>query len=296
MKKSSAFPATLTVTNMDEAFAMFGPLLTRPVRRRRRSEIRVDLTPVTFVDPFGMVCLWATLQRLCRHFCRVVILLPRCGDVQGYLARMGFWALTDMPEVRFEGAIVEPGEYRPDANFLLELTPIVRGNAGSVAEITRTVLDRTAVILRDQLGYTEREITNVATVLTEACQNVQDHSGCDGVAAVQRYTNARTGRRYVVIAVADCGHGINKTLSERYKNLHGSDHRTAIGMALQKQYSRLPERGLGLYHIRQIAEGSRSSLHLRSGDARLHLSDRPRFYDSCHFPGTQICIALNERL
>jgi sensor histidine kinase regulating citrate/malate metabolism len=80
----------------------------------------------------------------------------------------------------------------------------------------------------------------------------------------------------VVVGVADLGIGIRQSLATRYRQAERWSHIQAIVNALQKEYSRHPDRGLGLFMVSQIVGAYQGSLHLRSGDARLYLRHRAR--------------------
>jgi anti-sigma regulatory factor (Ser/Thr protein kinase) len=175
---------------------------------------------------------------------------------------------------------------------LLELTPIEQ--QADVEQVIRTILGRVRRILEGELGYGERDVTAFSTVLAEACTNICDHSADRGVVAAQRYTQ-RGGTRYIVVGVADLGIGIRQSLATRYRQAERWSHIQAIVNALHKEYSRHPDRGLGLFMVSKIVGAYQGSLHIRSGDARLYLRHRARRLAASPFPGTQLAITLSAR-
>ena len=111
---------------------------------------------------------------------------------------------------------------------------------------------------------------------------------------MQRYTS-RAGRKFVIIGVADLGIGIRESLGKRFSQAREWPHYRAIANALRKDFSRYPDRGLGLYVISQIVNQYHGSLDIRSGDTSLYVRQRARWVQSCPFPGTQVGISLSEK-
>jgi anti-sigma regulatory factor (Ser/Thr protein kinase) len=279
---------SLTAVTMDAVFAEAAALGDEP--SHRGAELRLSLEDVKFIDPYGLVGLWCVLRYLRRRHHAVVVIPPTDPELQGYLRRMSFPAVT-APIAVLEGNVGERGASGP-SDVLLELTPIE--NQADVEQVLRRMLGRIRKILERELGYGERDVTAFCTVLSEACTNICDHSADSGVVAVQRYTQ-RGGTRYVIVGVADLGIGIRQSLATRYRQAARWSHIQAIVNALQKEYSRHPDRGLGLFMVSKIVGAYRGSLHLRSGDARLYLRHRARRLAASPFPGTQLAISLSAR-
>lgn len=274
---------------LDSVMAALGAAQAHP-----GTPVVLDLSDVTFVDPYGMASLWALCRYLGGRFARrVTLVLPKSDDLQVYLNRMQF---SDQvaPYVRLENRLVLAGvpHTARSSEVLLELTP-VKGKEDIVGA-TQAILERMGVILSQQLQYTQRDVSKFSTVLGELCQNIHDHSEDEGVACVQRYTN-RQGEKFVVVGVADLGIGIRASLTKRFPEATNWPHHTAIANALKKDFSRYPDRGLGLYIISQIVGEYRGSLDIRSGDTRLYVRHRARWVQSCDFPGTQVSISLSEK-
>jgi hypothetical protein len=161
-------------------------------------------------------------------------------------------------------------------------------------KVTRNILGRIGQILESELQYKERDITAFSSLLSEVCTNIFDHSEDRGVAAAQRYTK-KDGTKYAIIAVADFGIGIKASLAKRFREAENWSHLQAMVNALQKEYSRHPERGLGLYMVSKIVGEYRGSLRIRSGDALLYLRYRAQGISSVSFPGTQIALSLSVK-
>ncbi len=279
----------LTAVTMDAVFAEAAALVAGQ-SAGGAAELRLILEDVKFIDPYGLVGLWCVLRYLKRRHHAVVVIPPTDRELQGYLRRMNFPAVTANLAV-LEGTVGRRGATEP-SDVLLEMTPIEQ--QADVETVIRTMLGRIRRILERELGYGERDVTAFCTVLAEACTNICDHSADSGVVAAQRYTQ-RGGTRYVIVGVADLGIGIRQSLATRYRQAERWSHIQAIINALQKEYSRHPDRGLGLFMVAKIVGAYRGSLHLRSGDARLYLRHRARRLAAGPFPGTQLAVSLSAR-
>ncbi len=279
----------LTAVTMDPVFAQAAALVEGSTAGGA-GELRFSLEEVRFIDPYGLVGLWCVLRCLRRRYPAVAVILPTDPELQGYLRRMNFRTLA-VPVAVPEGT----GRGRDSSvasDVLLELTPIEKH--ADVEQVVRSILGRVRRILESELGYGERDVTAFCTVLSEACTNICDHSEDIGVVAAQRYTQ-RAGTRYVVVGVADLGIGIRQSLATRYRHAERWSHIQAIVNALHKEYSRHPDRGLGLFMVSKIVGAYRGSLHIRSGDARLYLRHRAQRLAAAPFPGTQLAISLSGR-
>lgn len=257
--------------------------------------IALDLRPLTFLDPYGLVSLWAASRYLAHMSEQVSILLPNDLRVQAYLERIKFpQAVAGL--VQLEPPVLPVQSNPTDSDILLELTPIANANGEDQAldEPITHIVGRIMRIMRTELRSNEQDIAAFANVLSEVCRNVA-HSHDQGMVAVQRYVNRTRNTKYLIIGVADLGVGIRASLGERFDTRGWSDH-LAIEKALEKDMSRHPDRGLGLYMVRRIVARHRGSLHIHSGDAHLlyRFGQLQPVHTAC-FPGTQVAIVLSER-
>ncbi|MCI0407800.1 MAG: ATP-binding protein, partial [Acidobacteria bacterium] len=257
MKDLRVVVPNLTAVTMDGVFAEAAALGARH-SDGGAEELRLILEDVKFIDPYGLVGLWCVLRYLKRRHPAVVVIPPTDRELQGYLRRMNFPAVTSHIAV-LEDTVGQRGSSGP-SDVLLEMTAIEK--QADVEQVLRTMLGRIRRILERELGYGERDVTAFCTVLAEACTNIVDHSEDSGVVAAQRYTQ-RGGTRYVVVGVADLGIGIRSSLATRYRQAERWSHIQAMINALQKEYSRHPDRGLGLFMVAKIVGEYRGSLHLR---------------------------------
>jgi anti-sigma regulatory factor (Ser/Thr protein kinase) len=258
---------------------------------------KIDLSSVSFIDPYGMVGL-LEIGELCQlEDVKKTIVLPRSDEVLKYLDRMDFF-----PFARRSFSLENPsgttGKYQrsPDSDVLLEITPIEKSN--DIHFIVGKVRDRAQSILAAHLRYDERAINGFIVALSEVCQNIIEHSENKGFVGIQKYRYQSLNKNIVKIAVMDVGIGFRKSLSGRFKLRNDLD---AIDKALLHGASRYEDegRGHGLAAVRRFVTQWQGKLSIRSGTARLSIipqwaSGREQERNLIFFPGSQINILLPE--
>ena len=259
-------------------------------RGGRKDSVVLDLSGVTFVDPYGMGMICLIARHLSRTVWDLSCRVPRAEGVRSYLARMNVLAALG-PFASFEGE-AGPARQAVSNEGLLEMTPITRRD--DVSSLLLTIGGRVSGILTEELGYREREITAFKNVVAELCHNVLDHSFDWGYIAAQRYVDHRRGKKFAIVGVGDLGIGIRGSLALRY-DVASWSHGKAIANALRRQFSRDPTRGLGLYVVNRVCRDYGGSLHIRSGDTRVYVRGRSVVpIRIASFPGTQISIKLYQ--
>lgn len=256
--------------------------------------IEIDLQKVKFVDPYGLVSLCLVGRHLKNRCKELSIVLPDCFDCQAYLSTMNFIAyVKDFMQVKNAADGIDAVQHL-DQEVVLELTKIERKETDPQNDI-KNVLERLSVVLRNQLNFDEKDTANLTSIISELCYNIKDHSGDEGLVALQRYQRKDDGKRFVVIGVGDLGVGIKGSLGKRH-DVSSWSHLDAIVQALKKEFSAYPDRGLGLYMVSKITKDYDGALHVRSGNARLYLRHNPRGVETAIFPGTQVSISLSEKI
>jgi len=252
--------------------------------------IALDLTSVTWIRPYGALCLLGVCRYLKQLTHRPVRLTGLQWDIHAYLRRIDFFKCgtetvytTDL----FNSA--DDLSRSTSSSNVLELFPIC------VHEDIYEVAARARYILAYWLGSTSYDIDHIVILLSEACSNIVDHSGDAGIVTIQKYD-----RKHCIdvnLAIGDLGRGIRQSLMA----VHGAVSDTCTGyieQALAGLSARSGERGgQGLGAIRRIATESGGSLHLRSemGSVLAQTSGTTTCDDLYFFPGTQVAITFRSK-
>jgi len=256
-----------------------------------------------WVDPNGMVNLLAagTVVRQ-RSGSSPRLQLPEQHDVQGYMARMGFFeqareifALPDEVTTKTRGG---------ESDVLLEITPITTNH--DIHDVVDRVQRRAGTILSRTLDYPPTAVVQFSVILSEVCQNIIEHAEAPGWVAAQSYNwEKRIGRHILVIAVSDLGRGFKGSLADEHSARFGDrwGDVTALEAAFIHGLTRFPDsgRGQGIQQIRKQVRRWDGLIAIRSGTARI--ADVPDWIDLppmetelTDFPGAQINIILPERI
>jgi anti-sigma regulatory factor (Ser/Thr protein kinase) len=110
--------------------------------------------------------------------------------------------------------------------MLIEVTRLANGKA------LPELLDRVVWVLRNRLKYRKNDSFDIATVISELCQNTFDHnSDACGFVAMQVY--GRGSNRFLEIAVSDHGLGLADSLRRNPKNGPIDSDQAAIRLATE---------------------------------------------------------------
>ena len=258
----------------------------------------IDLRETTFIDPYGMVGILEMGGLFHTEGIQKTIYLPESEEVLKYLERMNFFKFAD----RY--FTLEPSQpnlsekyFRSSySDVLLEITPIEKSD--DIHFIVGKVKDRSHIILAKHLHYDERGINSFIVALSEACQNIIEHSENKGFVGIQKYFFHSLNKNVVKIAIMDGGVGFRKSLSERF-SLKGDLE--AIEKGLLHGASRFVEkgRGYGLTAVRRFVKQWNGKLSIRSGTAKLSIipkwaRGKAKERNLISFPGAQINIMLPE--
>ncbi len=294
--------------------------------------LRLDLSRIKFIDPYGLCGLviflnhlpdkalpvrlqlpgWPAWQRPRsrnagqvlaggkKQFVRAVkpierpLELGQLAPAVRYLTRMGFWEeVGDRLYVRPEQVPVRP-LWLNDKSVLLDIT--IMHTHDSIAVMMR----KTGDILQN-LGYSILGRGHVLEVLSELSSNALLHSQSDfgGVTAMQTY-KTRGGARYVVMSIGDHGIGVRASLAANPKLQERLESDSqALGIAVQMGASRYGTggHGGGLPRVLDIARRYGGRVAFRSGTGALSYNGTTqvqRVFATSHLQGTQLRIALPE--
>ncbi len=258
----------------------------------------IDLSNVSFIDPYGMLGLLEIGELCMLEDVRKTVVLPQSDEVLKYLERMDFLTFANRYFSLDADAPDPSAKYQRSAesDVLLEITSIEKSD--DIHFIVGRVRDRAQAILATHLHYDDRQINGFIVALSEVCQNIIEHSENKGFVGIQKYRFQNLNRNVVKIAVMDAGIGFRRSLSNRFKLKNDLE---AMEKALLEGASRHEDegRGHGLAAVRRFVTQWQGRLSIRSGTARLSLipswsRGRERETNLLNFPGSQINIVLPE--
>jgi hypothetical protein len=206
-------------------------------------KIRADMSSVTYMTPSGVTWLWTCLRHLKSTGIQVEVTPPEKLALVYWLQWMRFFDHLEAESI--ECALRAPTPVPPGAvsDALLPMTPVRLQQ--DVEAIVNTSLEHIGTILKKHLGYQQRDVMNFATVLSETCKNILDHSEDMGMIAAQKY-RVKRGRPFVMIGVADGGCGVRASLSRAHPGADTWDDETALRRALEWGMSGVPGEDRGL--------------------------------------------------
>ena len=260
-----------------------------------------DARGAQWASPYGLITMLTAAQALAEaRREKPLFAVPQSDEVRRYWARTGFFRHA---ESLFEihGRVPKASAGQSDA--LLDVTPIQAME--DVHDVVGRIAEPAARILNEQLGIGVNETMRFSMALSEACQNIVEHSGTGGWVAVQAYNwRRRLGRRVVVIAVSDAGIGFRPSLEPSHAKRYGDrwDDGAALEAALIQNVSRFrdPGRGQGIASIKRSVNHWDGKISIRSGTARLSIvpgwdDDAPLAERLPFFPGAQVQITIPAR-
>ena len=291
MTRIIEIPPSFDDRTFDQFAAMFGEW---PPDER----LLFDARGAQWASPYGLIAILTAAQALSEAGAeRPLFTAPLNDEVRRYWARTGFFRhAADFFEIH--GRIPRAAEGPSDT--LLDVTPIRAMD--DVHKVVGDVPERAAKILHDQLNIRASETMRFSMALSEACQNIVEHSGTGGWVAVQAYTwRRRLGRRVVVIAVSDGGIGFRRSLepahARRYGERWGDGAALEAGLIQNVSRFRDPGRGQGIASIKRSVDHWNGKISIRSGTARLAIvpawdDDAPLAEHLPFFPGAQVQITI----
>ncbi len=263
-----------------------------------RESSLIDLRETAFIDPYGMVGLLEMGELFKSEGIQKTILLPKSEEVLKYLERMEFFKFAERYFILepLNPQLSEKYFRSSYSDVLLEITPIEKSD--DIHFLVGKVKDRSHAILAMHLNYDENAINGFIVALSEACQNIIEHSEYKGFVGVQKYHFQNLNKNVVKIAVMDIGIGFRRSLSER---LSLKSDIEAIEKGLLHGASRFADkgRGHGLSAVRRFIKQWNGKLSVRSGTAKLSIipqwaRGKAKEINLAYFPGAQINIMLPE--
>jgi hypothetical protein len=218
--------------------------------------VRVDLSDITFLEPFAVVYLGLFMTKLEAEGREVVVDLPVNTSVRKYLSNQNFY---ERFEFDADSVATERKLRRPNTTSLNNIVEIEKRPrlAEDVSEQVMSLLRRQRI--RVDTGA-------VAENVAELVDNFSQHSGeTKAVFMVQYYPT----QRRLDFAIGDCGIGIRASLGSvgRYAYLAQQPHLEAALAAFRPGVTSKREGGTGLTDLHEWIIESRGHLVLATGDA-----------------------------
>src|SRR5260370_10017981 len=180
--------------------------------------IALDLTPVTWIRPYGAISLLGVCRYLKQLTHRPVRLTGLQSDIHAYLRRIDFFKRgTETVYTTDPFNSTDDLSRSTLSSNVLKLFPI------RVHEDVYDVAARARYILAYWLGSTSYDIDNIVILLSDTCSNIVHHSGDAGIVTIQKYD-----RKHCIdvnLATGDLGRGIRQSLMA----VHGAVSDTCTG-------------------------------------------------------------------
>jgi len=280
-----------TLTKLDSI--TFDELIRRQ-RPFQAVEPVFDLSSITLITPSPIVQIAAACFALARDGRTPKVILG--SEIRGYLERCGFFRVVG-----------EWCEKEPQDEWQLALSESRRGTNPLLIELTHLrdgrelpkLLAKIVEVLQDRLKYKKNDAYDIATVVSEICQNIFDHNkNAAGFLAMQVY--GKDEKRFIEIAVSDYGSGLLSTLRRNPKNGAIRTDLDAIQTAIKRGTSEHddPTRGTGLYHLLNIAYKHKGLVQIKSGESTVrYRMDRRKGYafPEMVIPGVHITVNLPSK-
>ena len=247
---------------------------------------RIDLSNVSFVEPFGLIYLGMFLRHFNSLGCSFEIVTPRSRQVRKYLDTQRFWERYNIP-MNMTGSSSLPGL----ASFtsLRDVIDIENDQyiADDVGNMVYEILSRHSV--KVSVGL-------VTEIVVELVDNFSRHSGQQLAAcAIQLYPNLKK----LHFAIGDCGVGIRDSLSKspHYRHLSTAPHYEAAVKALEEGVTGGVEGGTGFGTVREDVVELGGQMFLCTGDGWISIEaerdDVQSGQMAYDLPGVQIEVTVS---
>lgn len=270
--------SSLTFTNVDR--------LCAGVDLRRQPAV-VDLSGVTFVEPFALIYLGMFLRYHRSQGRRFRVRVPSVQGVRDYLTRQRFW-----DRFQFDPASLPPDMLRPitSTTSLNNIIDIERrsGAAEEVADAVVQVLHSESV---------QVNLGGVGEMVVELVDNFVQHSLGPPAAFMMQWF-PRLDR--LELAIGDCGVGIRRSLARNpnYAGVAARPHDEAAALALEPGVTgNVGGGGTGLTEVCDTVRSLGGGMRLSTGDGYvwIHRQGAYRGRMSFDLPGVQVEIFVPAR-
>ena len=256
-----------------------------------RPDGRLKVRGLVRLTPTALVQLAAACYAL-RQAGRQPVLRVDEAAVRCYLWRCGFVQVVHPVTTLEPPLVLAPGaQQEPQTSPLLLNVTRLATSADLPA-----LLDRMLEILRQRLHYRPDDAYDVATAVSELCQNTFDHNAHAG-AFVAMQVAGSADPCWLEIAIADDGAGLAATLRRNPHQAPLASDLEAIQLAVRRGTSAYddPTRGTGLYHLLALIAQQAGVVQIRSGTATVRYQrEQPQAWASAvpWQPGVHVTLTL----
>lgn len=222
----------------------------------------VDLSAVTFAEPFAIVRLAAQLEFIKRSGVEVRVVCPSNAACRRYLASSNFLQIISMFTEVHGDQQLRGVQASWESRTVLPLTRLA--DTSDLASVITRIENRLNSVLGKTEGETRRMIGAFRGTVLEMCGNVFQHAEYPYAwIAAQRY---RPRDPYLDLVIADAGRGVRSSLATSHPDLVGADDTEALRRALAG-LSRFddPDRGGGFLNMQRAADDLNAHVNVRSG-------------------------------
>lgn len=245
----------------------------------------IDLSPVTFFQPFALVYLGMFLRHHNLNGKSFSVILPENARARNYLAQQNFWERFNFSPEAAQKEKLRCFSGNTSLNDIVDIEhrPTI---AEEITEQVRKVLVRNNVKIHTGL---------VSELMCELVDNFALHSRCVlAVVAMQYYPNLHR----IIFSVGDCGIGIRSSLASNpiFGFLSDRPHYEAALKAFEPLVSRMSEGGTGLTEVKEEIINLNGRLTLATGDGYVIIEKENTRYGQMAYdlPGVQIQLSFPD--
>jgi len=258
----------------------------------------LDLSHVTFIDPYSLVCLLLIGRNYLRLTGNKLTLHRIPTQILQYAVRMDFFShnIFDCDETLEKQKQLKRSMASSRLLEVIEIPGKEKESVKVIAKVISMFRKRALVILKH--WFTLTMVDYLVTVISEICQNIFEHSLDSGFIVIQSYMYLN--ERIFRIAIVDSGIGIPGSF-EYMPEIKTMSNARLLESVLTTPLSSKRRYGYGLCQVNAIMEQLKGSIFLRSENAYISVLHHRRsakgsyifLKDDCpSFPGTQFSITL----
>ena len=246
----------------------------------------IDMTPVTFVEPFALIYLGMFLRHHNRQGRYFKIMPPVSAPVNSDIESQNFLARFNIrtPPTNSTATTVVR-RFNPETSF----NDII--DIENVAYVAEDIGYKVRDLLRSE--KIQVDTLRVEEWISELVDNFSQHSEEELAACAVQWS---PNRGHLHFAIGDCGIGIRKSLSKKseFSSLQHRDHREAAKKSLEPGVGRKIEGGMGLTDVSQNVADIGGSLFLATGDGWVEVRGNRTRTGSQEYdlPGVQINLSV----